>query len=914
MNDMLSVIIPARNEIYLQKTIESILFAAEGEIEVIAILDGYWPEPVIRDDSRVTLIHHTNPIGQRAAINEGVRVAKGKYILKTDGHSLFDQGFDTKLKADCEYDWTVVPRMYNLDAENWKRKEKYVTDYMYIRSPHIKDRPLRAFYLNDGETKREYREEYKAYKNASWRKGEICDVMTGQGACWFMHKDRFWELGGMDEAHGSWGQVGVEVALKAWLSGGSLKVNKKTWFAHMFRTTAKQIPYKMSGKDQQIARNYSLDFWMGEKWDKQIRPLSWLVKKFSPVPTWNDSEIEVSVIIPARNEKYLQATIFDIFRNFQTSIEVIVGLDDCDCDLKGDERLNIYRSPERIGMRPMINKLASMAKGKYLLKTDAHCSFDEGYDKKLIKTLEKGGTVLGIRYELDVEKWERKERTNCDFRYLSNPDVDPKGGLRGLPWHEYKKKTKSQKVAESMSLSGSGWLMEREQFNKWGGLDENHGTFGQEGCEIACKTWLSGGRLLINRDTWYAHWNRGKAPYALSTKQRDKSVAYSIDYWMNNKWPLQKHKFQWLLDKFQPPGWPSKKIPHLKGVYGYRVKHFKVDDLFDNFLKYANPLKNEPSNPRGTHEFLRTFVPFIDEVVEGTITHSSNSLYFGYLAKHLHPDTRGTQKGEDYVVKKMVDAANLYFNIKDDGLNTPLDMFKHEGGLTLIRGSRRVIILKKLGIERVPVRVFESEELYKKNKRRVDIRHGGVVEQVAIKQFSKMGLNGTDKYWHHNYPYLFDRHLKGLPKKPKILEIGVKQGASLLMWKKAYPHAQVSGIDIKDVSDAKILQKNPDLKLYVGKQGDIKFLNSISNNGSFKHYDLIVDDGSHLPKDQLASFNALWPHVAKGGVYVIEDIFSGKGREDRYLIMDRLKSLSIFPYGDTASISYYPNICFIEKV
>lgn len=306
MNNKVSIIIPARSEVYLQQTIESILLAAEGDIEVIAILDGYWPEPCIPDDTRVTLIHHSEPIGQRAAVNEGARIATGKYILKTDGHSMFDQGFDLKLKADCEYDWTVIPTMYNLDAGKWEPKPDKKTDFMYIRSPRIKDRPLRVFYLNDKETAREYPEAYKAFKKASWRRGDICDVMTGQGACFFMHRERFWELGGMDEAHGSWGQMGAEVALKAWLSGGSLKVNKKTWFAHMFR---KEIPYKMSGRDQQRARDYSIDFWTNGKWPLQKRPLSWLVDKFAPVPTWKEKEVKK----PARRQhSYIGSHIFDM--------------------------------------------------------------------------------------------------------------------------------------------------------------------------------------------------------------------------------------------------------------------------------------------------------------------------------------------------------------------------------------------------------------------------------------------------------------------------------------------------------------------------------------------------------------------------------------------------------------------------
>jgi glycosyltransferase involved in cell wall biosynthesis len=115
---MVSIIIPARNEVYLEKTIRDILEKAKGEIEVIVVLDGYLPDPPIdTKDNRVKFLHYPESIGQRPAINEAARIAKGKYILKTDAHSMFDEGFDVKLAADCEYDWTVIPRMYNLDVD-----------------------------------------------------------------------------------------------------------------------------------------------------------------------------------------------------------------------------------------------------------------------------------------------------------------------------------------------------------------------------------------------------------------------------------------------------------------------------------------------------------------------------------------------------------------------------------------------------------------------------------------------------------------------------------------------------------------------------------------------------------------------------------------------------------------------------
>jgi len=266
---MLSVIIPARNESYLQKTIGSILESAEGEIEIVAVLDGYWPDPPIIDDPRVKLIHHTESIGQRGAINEAVKIARGKYILKTDAHSMFDKGFDVKLAADCEYDWTVIPRMYNLDDQNWRPKFHKCTDYMYIGCGE--GRELRSEYYGSRQPKNDI---------------EIDDVMTGQGACWFMHKDRFWELGGMDEGHGGWGQMGVEVALKAWLSGGSLKVNKKTWFSHWFRGGhGPGFPYPITGRLVEQARDYSRDLWLNNKWSLQKRPFKWIIDKFNP-PGW----------------------------------------------------------------------------------------------------------------------------------------------------------------------------------------------------------------------------------------------------------------------------------------------------------------------------------------------------------------------------------------------------------------------------------------------------------------------------------------------------------------------------------------------------------------------------------------------------------------------------------------------------
>jgi len=345
----LSVIIPARNEEFLKLTIDSILANIRGDTEIIAILDGYWPDPGIPMHPRVNLIHFEEPVGQRAGVNEGARVSTAKYIMKLDAHCMVDEGFDVKLMADCEHDWTVIPRMYNLHAFDWQCTDCGHRTYQgpkpdkcqnfswkcdicgevwaqryepYDRPPKCKNRRCKnktRFSEVDHKCSNAQRfdrvivwqprwnkktdfmrfddnmifQYWRAYDGRPESKGDIADLMSSIGACFFMHRDRFFELGGMDEAHGSWGQFGTEIACKSWLSGGRHVVNKKTWFAHMFRTKNKNewgFPYAISGRQQQNARKHSKDLWLNDKWPGAVRKLSWLIDKFAPIPDWPDQE------------------------------------------------------------------------------------------------------------------------------------------------------------------------------------------------------------------------------------------------------------------------------------------------------------------------------------------------------------------------------------------------------------------------------------------------------------------------------------------------------------------------------------------------------------------------------------------------------------------------------------------------
>jgi len=287
---------------WLGRTIRDILENAEADTEVIAVLDGCWPDPPLPDNPRVTLIHYTNPVGQRGATNAAARLSKAKFVMKLDAHCAVDKGFDVKLMADCDRDWTVIPRLYNLHVFDWEcvkcGKRYYQADPVpvckcgatefrmaEVWKPRL-DR-MTDFARFDNTLHFQY---WRKYSRRPEAQDDIADVMSSVGACFFMHRRRFFELDGLDEGHGFWGQFGTEIACKTWLSGGRQVVNKKTWYSHMFRVGKLKFPYHISGDAQERARVYSRDLWFNNRWRKQVRPLKWIIDKFSPVPDWENFE------------------------------------------------------------------------------------------------------------------------------------------------------------------------------------------------------------------------------------------------------------------------------------------------------------------------------------------------------------------------------------------------------------------------------------------------------------------------------------------------------------------------------------------------------------------------------------------------------------------------------------------------
>lgn len=312
----LSILIPARNEEFLARTIQDALENIEADTEIIATLDGQWIEPGVPQHDRVNIIYVPEAIGQRAAANIACKLARGKYVAKFDAHCSFDKGFDRKMLegfVETGDDVVMVPIMRNLHGFDWvctkpgcgwtkyqgpkplkcekcgrphriKRKIKWIG----------KHNPQSWSYCFDSQPHFQYFEEYKhrpGIKDKAKETG-FSETMSLQGSCFFSTKKMYWELNLCDESLGNWGNQGLHVACAAWLSGHRVLVNHNTWYAHLFRTQQDfGFPYPQSGKAVQITkRNVKKHFWEA-KHPKQIYPVSWLIKKFYPVKGWSDEDL-----------------------------------------------------------------------------------------------------------------------------------------------------------------------------------------------------------------------------------------------------------------------------------------------------------------------------------------------------------------------------------------------------------------------------------------------------------------------------------------------------------------------------------------------------------------------------------------------------------------------------------------------
>ena len=322
MNDIeLSILIPARNEEFLGRTIQDILEHSRANTEVIAILDGYLPNVPLPKYPNVNIIYNPVAVGQRGAANQGARIAKGKYVMKLDAHCALDEGFDRKMLdafARVGDNVTMIPMMRNLHCFDWvcpdghRRYQGQSGACEQCGKPTKKDivwipkkSPTTHSFRFDKTLHFQYWGEWSKTQT-----GDLRETLSIQGSCFMATKERYFALGLCSEEFNSWGQQGVEVACKTWLSGGRVIVNMNTWYAHMFRTKGGDFGFPYPNPQNKVNQNRELsrELFQKDKWPLATRKFQWLLDKFNP-PDWGikkgmiyytDSQLDEKIAKPVR--------------------------------------------------------------------------------------------------------------------------------------------------------------------------------------------------------------------------------------------------------------------------------------------------------------------------------------------------------------------------------------------------------------------------------------------------------------------------------------------------------------------------------------------------------------------------------------------------------------------------------------
>lgn len=133
---------------------------------------------------------------------------------------------------------------------------------------------------------------------------------------------------------------------------------------------------------------------------------------------------------------------------------------------------------------------------------------------------------------------------------------------------------------------------------------------------------------------------------------------------------------------------------------------------------------------------------------------------------------------------------------------------------------------------------------------------------------------------------IFLLSFRNLHPPPKVLEIGLGcnmkygAGASARLWRKLLPDARLFEAEFNE----KCLALHHNALVGMGitplggdqnKASDLARWAAASNHA----FDVIIDDGSHKNRAIMGAFERLWPTIAPGGLYFIEDLHVGRTKD-----------------------------------
>ena len=253
------------------------------------------------------------------------------------------------------------------------------------------------------------------------------------------------------------------------------------------------------------------------------------------------NEDMVTVIIPCHKEKtwMIQRTVDSLIENSRGPIDIYVVYDgDSGEEIKG---ATTWYCSNRVGQRVIGNLVVGQTEGKYVFRLDGHCLMSPQWDVRMKASCRDGVLVTTCFDSLD-DDFKPQGRDNAFVQLRSN--------LTNVHGRGWKKIECREAEEETMSITGTSFMMTRNDYNRLGGCNEKYGNWGNLGAEWALKFWLSGGRVIIRTDVVCYHYYRKTTPFEVNITQKDWAIQDLYKQFVLGENDVVTRPFEWLLYHF----------------------------------------------------------------------------------------------------------------------------------------------------------------------------------------------------------------------------------------------------------------------------------------------------------------------------------------------------------------------------
>ena len=280
--------------------------------------------------------------------------------------------------------------------------------------------------------------------------------------------------------------------------------------------------------------------------------------------------MDVSIVMTALDEPYVNKTIDDILEKTDSRLKEIIVIDDVSKEHIQHPDAKVYRNSSRQGLIWGRNFGTKKAQSDVIISVDPHVKIvSENWLDPIINKLEENYKCIAFpkTYCLDPETWSEFNKDVPGFRTTWDWSLD-------FNWVKGKPKDGS---SESPAVAGHCFSFTKKWWDESGGFDDKMMHWGGENIEFSLKTWLCGGSVEFV-DCWVAHWFKKTFQYEINNETLLQNKSRVAEVWFGdfkkyfykavNRYPgsidfgdirdrirtrvkKQERPFKWFLDRFK---------------------------------------------------------------------------------------------------------------------------------------------------------------------------------------------------------------------------------------------------------------------------------------------------------------------------------------------------------------------------